>query len=101
MIHFVVLVGTAPALERVSSRLLPALERTRLFDGERIERAGASRTWAAAAISVPDPTAPHRFAVDEDAMVVVNGPALGPGNGHGKRNLAERALEVYRSGGSG
>src|SRR3954468_14878466 len=49
LIHFIVVTGRPDAVNRYSARLADALECTRLFDGERIERRGASGTWAAAA----------------------------------------------------
>ncbi|MGH8985346.1 MAG: hypothetical protein ACRDY6_15915 [Acidimicrobiia bacterium] len=98
MIHFVVVAGLPAAVTRLAARLPVALEKTRIFEGERIERVGASRTWAAAAIAVPDPVCQTRLAADDDAMVVVNGPALS--HGDGQTRLASDVLQAFRSGGS-
>jgi hypothetical protein len=99
VIHYVVVAGSPAAVDRLWPRLGPSLERTRFFEGERLERLGASRTWAAAAILAPDPTWRSRLAADDDAMIVVNGPALATGGDQAR--LADVVLERYRSGGSG
>jgi hypothetical protein len=90
LIHFIVVTGRPDAVNRYSARLLEALESTRLFEGERVERRGAAGTWAAAAITVPDPLSAERLAATDDSIVVVNGPALDTrGN---QTQLASRTL---------
>jgi hypothetical protein len=79
VIHFVVVAGTPEAVTRVSPRLMTAMEQTRYFDGEACAATSANRTWAVAAIMVPDPLCGTRLAFDEDAMVVINGPAVAHG----------------------
>jgi len=76
VIHFVVAAGSPPAIDKLASRLLPALNATRLFDAERVEKVGGDRSWAVAAITAEDPTCPTRLIADDDGMVAVNGPAL-------------------------
>ena len=76
VIHFVVVVGSPVAVDRLAPRLLPALDTTRLFDAEPRREDWHRRTWAVAAITAPDPTCPTRLAADDDAMIVMNGPAL-------------------------
>jgi hypothetical protein len=98
MIHFVVVVGTPDAVDRLRSRLAPALEATRLQDGERIEHVGAARTWAIAAIAKPDRMCSTRLAVTDDAMVVANGPFLAT-SGDQQRALAD-LLERFQASGS-
>ena len=99
MIHFVVVVGSPVTIDRLAPRLLPALDATRLFDAERVEKVGASRTWAVAAITAPDPTCATRLAADDDAMIVMNGPALSTRGDQGR--LAEDVLLAFRSRGTG
>jgi len=68
-----------------------------LFEGERVQRQGASGTWAAAAITAPDPFGSTRFAAVDDSLVVVNGPAL---DTHGNQpDLAIAALDTFESAG--
>ena len=98
MIHFAVVTGTPDAVEHRRRRLEDALRATRFFDGEYLERVGTSRTWALAAVSMPDPICPVRLAVDGDAMAVINGPALAV-DGAGKVK-APQLLRKFRSGGT-
>jgi hypothetical protein len=98
LIHFVVVTGRPAAVDRLSGRLADALEGTRLFDGEHVERRGASGTWVAAAIAAPDRVCRERLAANDDAIVIVNGPAL---DTRGQQSeLAHRALETFSSSGT-
>jgi hypothetical protein len=90
VIHFVVITGVPSAVARLSSRLLPALEQTRYFDGDVRTTKGASGTWAAAAISVADPLCSDRFVFDDERIVIVNGPALPADAGNGLSVLLDR-----------
>jgi len=98
MIYFVVVCGTPAAVARIAPLLLDSLDATRLIDGERMERAGASGNWAAAAISQPDPICASRLASDGDALVVFNGAAFATDGDH--QDLALQLLRTYRSSGS-
>lgn len=98
MIHYVVVSGAPTAVERLAPQLVPSLDATRYFEGEQLGRAGASGTWAFAAIASPDPMCRTRLAADDDAMVVVNGPALRAGAN--QTSFAEALLGTFRSGGS-
>jgi hypothetical protein len=98
VIHFVVVAGAPPAVERLSPELLSSLDATRYFEGERLVRSGASRTWAVAAIAAPDATCRTRLAVDDDTMTVVNGPALAAGGE--QTRLTQSLLHTFRSGGA-
>jgi hypothetical protein len=98
VIHFAVVVGSQAAIDRLTPRLLPAIDATRLFDAERVQKVGASRTWAFAAISAADPTCPRRIAADDDSMTVVNGPALSTRGD--QAHLAEDVLSSFRSRGT-
>ena len=98
MIHFAVVVGAPDAVEERRRGLEAALRATRYFDGEYLERVGTSRTWAVAAVWARDPICPVRLAVDGDAMVVLNGPALAV-DGGGKVK-ADKLLRGFRSGGT-
>jgi hypothetical protein len=98
VIHFVVIAGKPESVTRLAGRLMPALERTRYFDGERCTAIGASKMWAAAAISVPDPLCGARLMFDEDAMVAINGPAVA--QGVAQRDLSNELLARYKSLGS-
>ena len=98
MIHFVIATGTPDAVKRVADRLSPALDGSGLYEGERVERLGASGTWAVAVNAIPDPTTRIRFAASDDAMVVVNGPAVTASDA--QANVADAALRAFRSGGS-
>lgn len=98
MIHFVVVAGTPAAVRTVSPRLSNSLYQTRLFDGDVVERRGTSRTWAVAAIALPDPTCEARLVTVGDAMVVINGPALAIGGE--QRRLAEDLLRKFTAAGS-
>jgi hypothetical protein len=91
-------VGKRAEVDRLAPQLLDALEKSRIVDGPRIERIGAGHTWAFAAIEEPDPTCACRFASDDEAFVVVNGPALAA-DGNQPR-LAANLLKKYRDGGS-
>ena len=97
MIHFVVVSGRPAAVNRISARFANALECTRLFDGDRVERRGASGTWAVAAIAAPDRVCGVRLVANEDAMVVINGPALDTRGDPSE--LAAKALEAFESSG--
>jgi hypothetical protein len=98
MIHFVVVAGSPAAIDRLAPRLLPALDVTRLFDAERVEKIGVSTTWAVAAITAADPTCPTRLLTDNEGMVAVNGPALSLRGEQGR--LAEDVFRVFRSEGT-
>ena len=98
MIHYAVLVGDQSAVASRRRLLEEAFRATRYFDGEYLEYVGASGTWALAAVTMRDPICPVRLAVDGDAMLVVNGPALAVDGG--KRVSAERLLRRFRAGGT-
>ena len=98
MIHFVVVVGSPTAIDRLAPQLLPALDSTRLFDAERVEEIGASRTWALAAITAADPTCPTRHAAEGDSMIVINGPALSARGDQAR--LADDVRREFESGGT-
>src|SRR6476660_1900113 len=98
MIYFMVVCGTQGGVARIAPLLLDSLDATRLIDGERIERAGVSGNWAAAAISQSDPICESRLASDGDALVVFNGPAIATDGDH--HDLALQLLRTYRSSGS-
>jgi hypothetical protein len=98
LIHFVVVTGRPAAVDRLSARLADALECTRLFDGGRVERRGVSGTWAAAAIGAPDRVCGQRLAASEDAIVIVNGPALDTRGSQAE--LASTALQTFGSSGT-
>jgi hypothetical protein len=98
VIHFVVVTGSPAAIDRLAPKLPPALDTTRLFEAERVEKVGTGRAWALAAIAAADPTCPTRLAADEDSFIVVNGPALSArGN---QDRLAEDVLHAFRSRGT-
>ena len=94
LIFFVAVAGVPAEVERFAPRLFGALEKTRIVNGRRIERTGARRTWALAAIELPDSTCSSRFAGDDDAFVVFNGPAFAADGDQGA--LAENLLKRYR-----
>jgi hypothetical protein len=98
MIHFVVIAGTPAAIDRLTPHLMPALDATRLFDAERVAQIGASRTWAVAAITAADASCPARLAADDDAMIVINGPALSARGNQGQ--LADNVLRDFQFRGS-
>jgi hypothetical protein len=93
MIHFVVIAGARAAIDRLTPHLMPALDATRLFDAERVAHIGASRTWAVAAITAADASCPTRLAADDDAMIVMNGPALSARGNQGQ--LADDVLREF------
>jgi hypothetical protein len=76
---------------------MPALESTRVFDGARLERAGRSGTWAAAALTASDPIFASRMAADDDALVLCNGSAI-PLTGSAGGTPAH-LLATFRAGG--
>jgi hypothetical protein len=96
VIHYVVIAGTPAAINRVAPTLLPALDETRVFSGDRIEYSTGS--WSVAALSAPDPLSPSRFTATGDEMMVLNGPAVA-NSGH-EQPLCEYALERLRRGGA-
>jgi hypothetical protein len=98
LIQFIVLTGTPAAIDRLAPHLRGALESTARCPGELTEHIGRSRTWAAAGISLPDPTGATRLVADDDAMVVMNGPALAAKGD--QLRLAEGALQAFKAGGS-
>jgi hypothetical protein len=98
VIHFVVVAGSPAAIERLAPRLPTALDSTRLFDAERVEKVGASRTWALAAITAADPTCRTRLAAEGDTMIVVNGPALSARGDQAR--LADDVRMEFESGGT-
>jgi hypothetical protein len=98
VIHFVVVAGSPTVINRLAPRLTPALDATRLFDAERIEKVGAARTWALAAITAADPTSPTRLAADTDDVIVVNGPALSVRADQSR--LADDVLREFRARGT-
>ena len=78
--------------------LTPALDATRLQDGEHLEHVGAARTWAVAAIATPDRMCNARLAVTDEALVVANGPFLAA-DGDQQRALTD-LLERFQTSGS-
>jgi hypothetical protein len=98
MIHFVVVAGTPTAVERLATRLSSAVEATCLFDGEPAFHLSPTRSWATAALSVPDPVCGRRMLVDGDALVVLNGPVLAK-DGR-QRDVVGNTLRQFRAGGS-
>src|SRR5438105_4916298 len=98
MIFFIVVVGTAEAVARVSPRFRDSLEATRIVDGELIDRVASSGRWAAAAIAEPDPICASRFICDQETVVVVNGAAFSSDGD--QAGLRSKVLDAYRSGGS-
>ena len=98
MIHFVVVTGAPGSVSRLSERLVPALDETQIFEGERVVRTGASGTWSVSAISRPDPVCQVRFAATDDSFVVVNGPAFTRDGV--QANLVDELLHTFRHGGT-
>lgn len=90
-------VGKPGAVDRLAPQLRGALEATRVVKGRYVERIGAARSWAVAAIEDPDPTCASRLACDDEAFIVFNGPALAADAN--QQGLAVSLLKRYREGG--
>ena len=95
MIHYLVAVGSAPALERALPRLRDAVEQQRVFDGEFFEHGAPDGTWTVMGLNAADPLSARRVLADGDDMVVFNGPVLSVGM---ERERAERQLlDIFRT----
>jgi hypothetical protein len=77
---------------------MPALNETRIFDGESVIRTGPSGTWTVGAICRPDPVCRTRVIAEDDSIALVNGPAFAR-QGH-QAHLIDRVLRAFRVSGT-
>jgi hypothetical protein len=98
LIHFVLATGAPDSVSRLSEQVIPALNATRIFDGETVIRTGTSGTWTVGAICRPDPVCRERVTAEDDSIVLVNGPAFArQGN---QAHLIDRVLRAFRVAGT-
>jgi hypothetical protein len=76
VITFLLVAGSPTAVRRFSGRMPEAVEFTELFDQQRLFHLSPTGHWAIAASAAADPLCADRVLVDDDSVVVVNGPAL-------------------------
>jgi hypothetical protein len=98
LIHFVLATGAPDSVSRLSEQLVPALNETRIFDGETVIRTGTSGTWSVGAICRPDPVCRVRVAAEDDSIVLVNGPAFA--RQEDQAHLIDRVLRAFRVAGT-
>jgi hypothetical protein len=98
LIHFVLATGASDSVSRLSQQLIPALNETRIFDGETVIRTGTSGTWTVGAICRPDPVCRVRVTAEDDSIVLVNGPAFARQGD--QAHLIDRVLRAFRVAGT-